>query len=259
MTKPIQVFLRHCYHSDLQDRPDTNRSKWFNKYKVFQNFKNTLDPDLVDYTIIYDEFYGGVKKTFLRSEKNVNIISCGLENDSFLETLDIIQSKNFNDDQIIYFLEDDYVHRPGWGEVLLEGFEIGTSYVTLYDLDFYYNKGGLTKLYLTSKSHWRIVPATTQTFACRYKTLIEDLDLHRKHSLEGVKYDNGDRMHSDDFSKFRELSERGKYLVSPIPGWSTHSDDKHVSPLVDWEKILNETYRKDQSKYVKKFHNVYSN
>lgn len=249
MKKPIQVFLRHCYHSKLQDLPDSKRPSWFNKYKVFQNFKNTIDSQLIDYTIVYDEFYGSIEKTFLRSEKNVNIVRCGLENDSFLETLDIVKSKNFDDETIIYFLEDDYVHRFGWGKVLLEGFEIGTSYVTLYDLDFYIGKGYLTELFLTSSSHWRVVPATTNTFACKYKTLIEDFDIHRKHSMEGVRYSNGDRMHSDDHAKFIELGKNKKYIASPIPGWSTHCD-RYVSPIIDWKKVLNESNCDNQSKYL---------
>ena len=47
------------------------------------------------------------------------------------ETLMMIKS--------FYFLEDDYLHRPGWCDVLLEGFTVNNaSYVTLYDFDFFY-------------------------------------------------------------------------------------------------------------------------
>ena len=111
MNKPIEVFIRHCYYSKLQELPDRTRPQWFNKIKVFENFKNTLNPNLVNYTIVYDEFYGSIDKTFLAKEKNVKIIKCGSECDSFLKTLDIIQSKNFDDDQIVYLLEDDYLHK----------------------------------------------------------------------------------------------------------------------------------------------------
>ena len=27
-----------------------------------------------------------------------------------------------------------------------------------------------------------------------------------------------------------------------MPGWSTHCDANHISPIVNWEKIMNETY-----------------
>ena len=243
MKKPIEVFIRHCYYSKIQELPDRIRPSWFNKIKVFENFKNTLNPDLINYTIVYDEFYGSIDKTFLSQEKNVEIIKCGSETDSFLQTLDIIQSRNFDDDTIVYLLEDDYLHRPGWSEVMLEGFDIKSHYLTLYDFDFFIAKGYLCEIFTTPSSHWRAVPATTNTFACRYKTLIEDLKIHQKHSINGVKEAEGFH-YSKDYDKFWELQQQHKYLISPMPGWSTHCDSNHISPVIDWKKVVNETYIK---------------
>ena len=245
MKKPIEVFIRHCYYSKIQELPDRTRPSWFNKIKVFENFKNTLNPDFVNYTIVYDEFYGSIDKTFLAKEKNVEIIKCGSETDSFLQTLDIIQSRNFDDDTIVYLLEDDYLHRPGWSEVMLEGFDIKSHYLTLYDFDFFIAKGYLCEIFTTPSSHWRAVPATTNTFACRYKTLIEDLEIHQKHSINGVKEEEGFHF-SKDYDKFWELQKQERYLISPMPGWSTHCDENHISPIIDWKKVVNETYIKEQ-------------
>jgi hypothetical protein len=245
MKKPIEVFIRHCYYSKIQELPDRIRPSWFNKIKVFENFKNTLNPDLINYTIVYDEFYGSIDKTFLSQEKNVEIIKCGSETDSFLQTLDIIQSRNFDDDTIVYLLEDDYLHRPGWSEVMLEGFDIKSHYLTLYDFDFFIAKGYLCEIFTTPSSHWRAVPATTNTFACRYKTLLEDLEVHQKHSINGVKEEEGFHF-SKDYDKFWELQKQERYLISPMPGWSTHCDENHISPIIDWKKVVNETYVKEQ-------------
>jgi hypothetical protein len=245
MKKPIEVFIRHCYYSKIQELPDRIRPSWFNKIKVFENFKNTLNPDLINYTIVYDEFYGSIDKTFLSQEKNVEIIKCGSETDSFLQTLDIIQSRNFDDDTIVYLLEDDYLHRPGWSEVMLEGFDIKSHYLTLYDFDFFIAKGYLCEIFTTPSSHWRAVPATTNTFACRYKTLLEDLEVHQKHSINGVKEEEGFHF-SKDYDKFWELQKQERYLISPMPGWSTHCDENHISPIIDWKKVVNETYIKEQ-------------
>ena len=243
--KKIEIFLRHCYYSKIQELPDRIRPSWFNKIKVFENFKNTLNPDLINYTIVYDEFYGSIDKTFLSKEKNVEIIKCGSECDSFLQTLDTIQSRNFEDEQIIYLLEDDYLHRSGWSEVMLEGFEINSHYLTLYDFDFFIAKGYLCEIFTTPSSHWRAVPATTQTFACRYKTLIEDLEIHQNYSINGVKEQEGFHF-SKDYDKFWELQKQERYLISPMPGWSTHCDANHISPIIDWKKVVNETYIKEQ-------------
>jgi hypothetical protein len=245
MKKPIEVFLRQCYYSKLQELPDRTRPIWFNKIKVFENFKNTLNSDLINYTIVYDEFYGGIDKTFLAKEKNVEIIKCGSETDSFLSTLDIIQSRNFDDEQIIYFLEDDYLHRPGWCELIIEGFTLNSHYVTLYDFDYFIGSGYLCEILTTPNSHWRAVPATTNTFACKYKTLVEDLEIHKKYSIYGVKEEEGFHF-SKDYDKFWELQQQNKYIISPIPGWSTHCDANHLSPVIEWEKIIKTTYSKEQ-------------
>ena len=177
MKKPIEVFIRHCYYSKLGELPDRVRPFWYNKTQVFENFKNTLNPNLVNYTIVYDEFYGSIDKTFLAKEKNVEIIKCGSECDSFLETLNIIQSQNFDDEQIVYLLEDDYIHRSGWCDIMLEGFDIKSHYLTLYDFDRMSQEYSC-KIFTTPSSHWREVPVTTNTFACKYKTLIEDMKIH---------------------------------------------------------------------------------
>ncbi len=245
MKKPIEVFIRHCYYSKIQELPDRIRPSWFNKIKVFENFKNTLNPDLINYTIVYDEFYGSIDKTFLAKEKNVEIIKCGNECDSFLKTLEIIQSKNLSDDTIVYLLEDDYLHRPGWSEVMLEGFEINSHYLTLYDFDFFIAKGWLCEIFTTPSSHWRAVPATTNTFACKYKTLIEDLEIQKEYSIYGIR-EMDEYSYSRDYNKFWELQKQERYLISPMPGWSTHCDENHISPIIDWKKVVNETYVKEQ-------------
>ena len=253
MKKPIEVFLRQCYYSKLQELPDRIRPKWFNKIKVFENFKNTLNPDLVNYTIIYDEFYESIDKTHLGLEKNVEIINCGSECDSFLKTLEIIQSRNFHGDQIIYFLEDDYLHKPNWCDMILEGFTLNPSYLTLYDFDFFIQKGYLSEIFITNNSHWRVVPATTNTFACRYKTLMDDLKIHKHYSIHGVKEEDGFHF-SKDYEKFWELANQKKYTISPMPGWSTHCDANHLSPIIDWKEVINAPYsKKEKSNFTLKY------
>ena len=240
MKKPIEVFIRHCYYSKLGELPDRVRPFWYNKTQVFENFKNTLNPDLINYTIVYDEFYGSIDKTFLAKEKNVKIIKCGSECDSFLETLNIIQSQNFDDEQIIYLLEDDYIHRSGWCDIMLEGFNLKSHYLTLYDFDRMSQEYSC-KIFTTPSSHWREVPVTTNTFACKYKTLIEDMKIHQKYYINGVKEQEGFHF-SRDYDKFWELHRQKRYLISPIPGWSTHCDKNAISPVIDWKKIMNITY-----------------
>ena len=249
MIKPIQVFLRHCYYSKLQELSDRRRPVWFNKYKTFQNFKNTLDTNLVDYHIIYDEHYGNINDTFLKGEKNIKIINSGSECDSFISTMDYAKSIDFPKDTIIYFLEDDYLHRPNWCKILIEGFTLNPSYVTLYDFDFFLNDSTFYRLFTTKSTHWRAVPATTNTFACKFSTLIEDYEIHKEFSLNGVKEENGYH-YSKDYDKFWKLSQDyEKYVISCLPGYSTHCDGNHISPFIDWEKIINEDIHQVKTKF----------
>jgi len=39
----------------------------------------------------------------------------------------------YDDEEIIYFIENDYLHKPGSEKVIKEGLDLGASFVTLYD------------------------------------------------------------------------------------------------------------------------------
>ena len=56
----------------------------------------------------------------LEKPADVEIINEGNEAGSFLRTLEIVESRGYDDDTIIYFVEDDYLHRENWCEVLIE-------------------------------------------------------------------------------------------------------------------------------------------
>lgn len=229
----INVYLRHCYYSKIQESPGKQRPEWWDKEKVFYNFKNTLNSETTNYTIIYDEHYGKIEDTFLAQEENVRIINCGGEAKSFIETLKYIQTQNHSAEDIIYFLEDDYVHQPNWDKILLEGFTLGADYVTLYDhadkyMEFY--SEFRTKILHTKSTHWMATPSTTNTFAVKFSTLMKDFSVHNKYST-GVEP-------SADHQKFLELAQRGRVLVSSIPGYSTHCQNDLLSPCIDWKTYL---------------------
>lgn len=227
----IEVFLRHCYTSKV-NLSGANRPDWWNKEKVFQNFKNTLNSKTTNYTIIFDEHYGKQSDTFLKDEQSVTI-NCGKESESFCETLDYILSRDFDDDTIIYFLEDDYVHLSEWDKILIDGFTLPVHYVTLYDHKDKYQEmyqNFMTKVLITEYSHWMPTPSTTNTFAVKFKTLKEDQKIHRHFS---TNYEP-----SADHGKFLELHKQGRILISSIPGYSTHAHSQFLSPCIDWKKYL---------------------
>jgi hypothetical protein len=142
--------------------------------------------------------------------------------------------------QVVYFLENDYLHKPNSDKVILEGLELGASFVSLYDHpDKYlppsqggnpYCEGGAedTRVYLTKSSHWKITNSTTMTFAATVETLKRTEETLRK-------YTQGS--YPEDFKMFLDLREQGELLVTPIPGYATHGETAWLSPLTDWSKI----------------------
>lgn len=233
----VHVFSRHCCESKISQHK--NRPGRFSREKCYQNLLATSD-NRIQITFLIDTFYGGLQDHFLVNEKKHPVIDfkVGSEAGSFLKTLEYIRSRRLSPRSIIYFVEDDYIHRPGWVDILLEAFEMPwVDYVTLYDhRDKYflpmYEKLNV-QIFHTSSTHWRTTPSMTNTFAMRHRTLKKHFDVHKAYS-EG-------RTTSSDHDKFCKLREMGATLISPIPGWSTHEEVEYESPCIDWEKVLSQT------------------
>ena len=146
----------------------------------------------------------------------------------------------YNNDDTVYFIENDYLHKPESVKILKEGFELGASFVALYDHPDKYldpSKGGNpycegggedTRVYLTDSCHWKITNSTTMTFAAKVSTIKRVEPILRKHTAG---------THPNDFQMFLELRQQGELLITPIPGYATHGETAWLSPLTDWSKI----------------------
>lgn len=214
----IEVFVRYCHFSAAS--ACKKRPLGFSHKACYQNLLDTID-SRVNLTFFLDTAREG--DHFIRG-KAIEIQE-GTEAGSFLRMLGVVEKLDLHPDTIVYFLEDDYLHRPGWIDVLFEGFGLDADYVTLYDhRDKYIHYPKLTsQIFLTPSSHWRTTPSTTNTYAMRFSTLKKDLSIHRRFSL--------DRKITADHDKFCCLRKRGATLISPMPGWSTHADPEFGSPF----------------------------
>ena len=237
----IEIFSRHCIFSSISQHK--KRFPNFTREACYLNLLETLDPFQANLTFFLDLAKGPKKDHFLSQEKTHPVIEIeeGSEAGSFLRLLDYVSALDLDPETILYFVEDDYIHRPYWLDVLSQGFQVpGADYVTLYDhRDKYFAYSNLTsQIFATSLCHWRSTPSTTNTFATRFKTLLRDLSIHRKFSEN--------RTISADHDKFIHLQKkRGAILISSIPGWSTHAEPDFASPCIDWEIHL-----KNRSSYV---------
>jgi len=151
------------------------------------------------------------------------------------------EALKLRDDEVIYFVEDDYIHREDSRKILLEGLT-RAHYVSLYDhIDKYLlpeqganpliEKDGseITKVFLTRSSHWKLTNSTTYTFATTVGTIREDADIFIGHSQH---------MLSNDFATFTDLLQRGRSLATPIPSRNTHCEPYWAAPLIDWSKEI---------------------
>ena len=156
------------------------------------------------------------------------------------------EALKLDDDEIVYFVEDDYAHLPNSRTVLLEGLE-RSHYVTLYNHPDKYipaTQGGNpligddsaepTKVFVTNSSYWMITNSTTMTFATRVQYLREDRDVWEKYTKES---------YPQDMRIFLELRAKKRFLVQPIPTMATHCEPAwaahlHGTGIKDWNKWL---------------------
>jgi hypothetical protein len=152
----------------------------------------------------------------------------------------------FNDDEIVYFAEDDYIYTSNAAEIIEEGLTVG-DYSSGYDHPDKYinpehggnpyvqNGGEMTTVKITKSRHWKITNSCCMTFAVKIKTIKEDLDIYKKH-CSGT--------HPYDFYMFLDLKKfNNKNVVSCIPAVSTHGETAWLSPFINWEKeVLTSIY-----------------
>lgn len=231
----IEVFVRHCHYSPVSGHK--KRLPGYSREKCHENLLETADKTKVNFTFLLDTAYPMEAPHFMTRHKEDRVIQFkgGTETASFLFLLEYVLEQKLKDETILYFLEDDYLHRPGWVEVLLEGMELEKAdYLTLFDHADKYSlpqfRDLTTQLYTTRSCHWRTTPSTTNTYAMRLKTLKKHYDIHRAFSLG--------RKITLDHEKFLRLRELGATLLSSVPGWSTHVEEGAVSPAYDWISLL---------------------
>jgi len=220
----LYIFYRSCFYSTVSGF--RSRYSNFSREKCFKNFIETLKGNEGKYklTIFFDCAFGEPQKYF----KSYDIIKfrAGTETKSFLFLIGYIRSLKLNDDDQIYIIEDDYLHKNNWFSILQEGFQLDKArYLTLYDhSDKYHLYPHESFVYKTDSCYWKTTGSTTNSFATKYKYLIEDFNIHEAHSLVGKQ--------SLDHLKFCKIHELfPNCLISSIPGYSTHCELSYWTPF----------------------------
>ena len=131
-SRTLHIFYRHVHiKSEKRSRdPSKRRPEWFSYEKCFRNLLQTirLDPlaSNVKLLVVYDgdmeDFRDDFISNYYANESlgiKLQFIQGGSEPNSNLITLFIARSAEILPNDLIYFLENDYMHQVGWVSKLL--------------------------------------------------------------------------------------------------------------------------------------------
>lgn len=230
--------MRHLHivyaHYNVEGRGNKFRPQWFDYENCFKNLLTTTK-DIPNITI----------HLVMDGDANSNWIHKYRDHYKLYETnggsmekvthnvYNIARNLECNEDDLIYILENDYMHVSDWVSKVLTLFNTyqGIDYVSLYDhRDKYFlpmYDDLLSKIYITDNHHWRNTPSTCGSYITTKRVLLEDYD-----DQTGVTVPIGDH------HKWLYLNEtKNRFVLTPLPGLSTHCMEGLLSPTINWEAI----------------------
>ncbi len=175
----IYIYYRHADSKTvLSERPE-----WFDYEKCFKNLLTTIHGyDNVTLTIVMDgpyednfiKYYHSQYEFFTTNYRNSLL--------SYRALLEHIKKQQHQPSDLIYFLENDYVHVPGWVDKIVDLYKTYSNldYVSLYDhndkyfLDMYDNL--VSKIFTSNTHHWRTTPSTCGSFIVTRKLFDADYE-----------------------------------------------------------------------------------
>jgi hypothetical protein len=231
----IHIFYRHY---NIEKTDNKGRPSWFDYEKCFKNLLESLEDqwsNSLKNVVLHVMFDGNINNNFISKYKEHYIsheFYGGSDSLSFFETISHVKNQNLKNDDLIYFLENDYLHTKGWANKVIELFSTysNLNYISLYDHNDKYflpmYEDLVSKIFTTKTHHWRTTPSTCGSFIIRKDIFDQDYDILS--TMEG------------DHNKFLWLNQnRNRFVITPIPGLSTHCMGGLLSPTIDWEKINN--------------------
>ena len=202
-----------------------------------QNLKkiqNLLDNSNLNHNLInldLSEFDSRIKKT---NAKNENVTPNQLSNMSNIyKSLDL--SKKLDD--LIYFVEDDYIHELNSISEMILTYERIASQISNElilcptDYPYLYTKTENTNIFLGEKSHWRKINETL----CTFLTSKQIVEKHWAKLISMCEFE-----HYPFESPLHEIYKE-ELCLSPIPSIAIHCTNINsiygLSPNKDWKKI----------------------
>ena len=171
------------------------------------------------------------------NEKNEKVTFNQMSNMSNIHQSLLLAKKS---DDLIYFVEDDYIHSIGALKEMLLTYEKLSSMLKTElilcptDYPYLYSEVENSKIFLGDKSHWRSIKETLCTFLMSKEMLIKYWD----ELISMCKYE-----HYPFEKPLHNIYEK-EYCLSPIPSLAIHLTNINsvfgLSPNIDWKKSWDE-------------------
>jgi len=208
------------------------------KSEDLQKIKNILKKSNINNSVInlnINEFTSNIKKI---NSKNETVTQNQISNMCNIHKSLMIAKNQSND--LIYFVEDDYIHLPETFNEMILSYERISSQLNKElvlcptDYPYLYTKVEPSEIFLGSNRHWRRVEETLCTFFTS-KILI---DKYWNKFVSMCQFE-----HYPFEQPLHEIYKT-EYCLSPIPSLAIHCTNINsifgLSPNMDWEKIWEE-------------------
>lgn len=240
--------LHVIYRSAPGDSKSDKRPIYFNKtnclISFLSSYKKLQEGNRGDLIFLNDGEVSKEQNKLMNSVKSEIINLGGVGNSSSLKSAyGFLESKSWDDDDMVYFAEDDYLYKEEAFPYLINAiYDIDKAdYFSLYDHPDRYTRvddvdSGKGRVFISRNSHWRTIESTCQTYGVFVGILKKDLWIHKIGTLGNTP--QGREM-------FRASQGIGKYflkfpkrvLVSPIPSLCSHMESEFLAKNVDWEQV----------------------
>ena len=202
-----------------------------------EKIKNLLNSSATHFKLLNLDIYEFESKIKKMNEKNENTSANQISNMSNIYK-SLVLSKASED--LIYFVEDDYIHELDSFTEMLFTYEriaslTGSELIICpTDYPYLYVQAESTKIYLGEKYHWRKIDETLCTFLTS-KQLVEK---HWEKFLSMSTFE-----HYPFESPLHEIYKK-ELCISPVPSIAIHCTNRNsiygLSPNKDWKRIWDE-------------------
>jgi hypothetical protein len=261
--KKINIYNKH--YSNNRINPD--RPEWFDYEKTFVNLLKTINYDLCNLTVVFEK-ESDLPNHFINKYKNhfnfkLKFIDTTREKwlgktsedanwcRGISAMAEVIKNDNLPSEELIYTLDDDYLHVPYWSEITLNFINNyltnnDNACVCLYDhfdkylftqkkgsidqwgTDFGMYESLVSKIRISSYCHWRSVPNCVGSMIFPVSIFNRDFDPYWK-----TGYSDG--------SMCAILAQKYETTYwTPIRSLATHCVNPFVAPFINWQNLINE-------------------